>query len=206
MTTQKEELRGLQADLNFFADKLGIELTTVDGIVGPKTLSALKAVYDAVVKKQPILASTVAPPASVDEVKDKAAMFRAWLEGTARDTLGVPDLRRYHQGAGKEWNVKDTIAYGAGPVHQDFVALQADLNRFASTVGFAKLETDGFLGPKTAAAVKGIYDKVVGKNQLLAATFFPVPDTKEEVSEYAMFIRAWLRDVAGKQLLAEAGA
>jgi hypothetical protein len=54
--------------------------------------------------------------------------------------------------------------------------------------------------------VKAIYDKVVAKNQLLSATVFPVPDTKEEVAEYAMFIRAWLRDVASKQLHAEAGA
>ena len=199
------ELKELQADLNFFAEKLGFELVKVDGIVGPRTLAGVKAVYDAVVKKQPILASTVAPPSSVDEVKDKAPMFRAWLESTARDALGVADLRRYHKGAGKDWNVKESIAYGAGPVHQDFVALQTDLNRFASVAGFAKLETDGFLGPKTAAAVKSIYDKVVGKNQLLSATIFPVPDTKEEVAEYAQFIRAWLRDVASKQLVAEVG-
>lgn len=202
----KEELKGLQADLNFFADKLGLELTKVDGVVGPKTLSAVKAVYDAVVKKQPILASTVAAPSSVDDVVANAPMLRAWLENTARDTLGVADLRRYHKGAGKDWNTKESIAYGAGPVHQDFVALQTDLNRFASVAGFGKLDTDGFLGPKTASAVTAIYKQVVGKNQLLAATVFPVPDTKEEVAEYAMFIRAWLRDVAGKQLLAEAGA
>jgi lysozyme family protein len=199
------ELKELQADLNFFAEKLGFELVKVDGIVGPRTLAGVKAVYDAVVKKQPILASTVAPPSSVDEVKDKAPMFRAWLESTARDALGVADLRRYHKGAGKDWNVKESIAYGAGPVHQDFVALQTDLNRFAGVAGFEKLDTDGFLGPKTAHAVKAIYDKVVAKNQLLSATVFPVPDTKEEVAEYAQFIRAWLRDVASKQLVAEVG-
>ncbi|KAB2901095.1 MAG: hypothetical protein F9K40_08745 [Kofleriaceae bacterium] len=206
MTTNKEELKGLQADLNFFADKLGIELTKVDGVVGPKTLSAVKAVYDAVVAKQPILASTVAAPGSVDDVVKNAPMFRTWLENTARDALGVADLRRYHKGAGKDWNVKESIAYGAGPVHQDFVALQTDLNRFAGVAGFGKLDTDGFLGPRSAAAVKAVYDKVVAKNPLLSATVFPVPDTKEEVAEYAQFIRAWLRDVASKQLLAEAGA
>jgi lysozyme family protein len=206
MTASKEELRGLQADLNFFADKLGFELVKVDGIVGPKTLAATKAVYDAVVKKQPILASTVAAPNTVDDVKNSAPMLRTWLENTARDTLGVADLRRYHKGSGKDWNVKDTIAYGAGPVHEDFIALQKDLNRFASTVGFAPLQQDGFIGAKTAAAVKAVYDKVVGTNQLLAATVFPVPDTKEEAAEYAQFIRAWLNGVAAKNLLAEAGA
>jgi len=204
MTTNKEELKGLQADLNFFSDKLGIELTKVDGLVGPKTLSAVKAIYDAVVAKQPILASTVVAPGSVDDVVKHAPMLRTWLENTARDAPRVAAPRRYHKGAGKDWNVKETIAYGAGPVHQDFVALQTDLNRFAGVAGFATLDTDGFLGPKTAAAVKAVYDQVVGKNPLLSATIFPVPDTKEEVAEYAMFIRAWLRDVAGKQLLAEA--
>lgn len=206
MTASKEDLRGLQADLNFFADKLGLELTKVDGVVGPRTLAAVKAVYDAVVAKQPILASTVAAPSSVEDVKANAAMLRGWLETTARDTLGVADLRRYHKGSGKDWNVKDTIAYGAGPVHEDFVALQRDLNRFASALGFAALTTDGFIGAKTAAAVKQVYDAVVSKNQLLAATVFPVPDTKEEAAEYAQFIRAWLNSVAAKNLLGEAGA
>lgn len=206
MTASKEELRGLQADLNFFADKLGLELTKVDGVVGPKTLSAVKAVYDAVVKAQPILASTVAAPNSVEDVKTNAPMLRSWLEKTARNTLGVADLRRYHKGSGKDWNVKDTIAYGAGPVHQDFVGLQTDLNRFAGALGFAALTTDGFIGAKTAAAVKKVYDAVVGKNQLLSATVFPVPDTKEEAAEYAQFIRAWLDGVAAKNLLGEAGA
>ena len=206
MTASKEELRGLQADLNFFAEKLGFELVKVDGVVGPKTLAATKAVYDAVVKKQPILASTVAAPNSVYDIKASAPILRGWLENTARDTLGVADLRRYHKGSGKDWNVKDTIAYGAGPVHEDFVALQGDLNKFANAVGFAKLTTDGFIGAKTAAAVKAVYDAVVGKNQLLSATVFPVPDTKEEAAEYAQFIRAWLKGVAAKNLLAEAGA
>ncbi len=200
------ELRGLQADLNFFAEKLGFELMKVDGILGPKTLAAVKAVYDAAVKQQPILASTIVPPTSAEEVTKHAPMFRAWLEGSARDALGVADLRRYHKGAGKDWNVKDTIAYGAGPVHTDFVALQTELNRFAGAVGFAKLDTDGFLGAKTAAAVKAVYDAVVGKNQLLSITLFPVPDTKEEVAEYAQFIRSWLSTIAAKNLLAETGA
>lgn len=200
MTASKEDLRGLQADLNFFAEKLGYELVKVDGVLGPKTLAATKAVYDAVVAKQPILASTIAAPASVDDVKKFAPSFRVWLETTARDALGVANLRRYHKGAGKDWNVKDTIAYGAGPVHEDFVALQKDLNKFAGALDFKPLEADGFIGDKTSAAVKKVYDAVIGKNQLLAATMFPVPDTKEEAAEYAQFIRAWLRDVAGKQV------
>lgn len=200
MTASREDLRGLQADLNFFAEKLGYELVKVDGVVGPKTLAATKAVYDAVVAKQPILASTIVAPQSVDDVKKFAPSFRAWLETTARDALGVANLRRYHKGAGKDWNVKDTIAYGAGPVHEDFVALQKDLNKFAGALGFKPLEADGFIGEKTSAAVKKVYDAVIGKNQLLAATMFPVPDTKEEAAEYAQFIRAWLRDVAGKQV------
>lgn len=206
MTASKEELRGLQADLNFFADKLGFELVKVDGVLGPRTMAGLRAVYDAVVKAKPILASTVAVPASVDAVAASAPMFRVWLENTARDALGVADLRRYHKGAGKDWNVKESIAYGAGPVHEDFCALQRDLNRFAGALGEKALEVDGFIGGRTAGLVKKVYDAVVGKNPLLAMTLFPVPDTKEEAAEYCQFIRAWLGGVAAKQLLAEAGA
>ena len=128
---------------------------------------------------------------------------RAWLEETARSALGLGDLRHYHRGQGKEWNVKDTIAYGAGPVHEEFKALQGDVNAFAATVGFAPLEQDGFIGAKTAAAVKAIYDAVVKRKPMATVTAFPVPDTKEEVAEFAMFIRAWLKDVAKPALLAE---
>ena len=35
---------------------------------------------------------------------------------------------------------------------------------------------------------------------MLAMTPFPPPDSKEEAAEFCMFIRQWLRDVAGKQL------
>ena len=118
---------------------------------------------------------------------------------------GLADLRRYHKGSGKEWNVKDAIAYGAGPVHDDFKALQADLNRLAKAVGFAALDVDGFLGAKTAAATKAVYDALVAKNPMNAITMFPVPNTKEECAEFCMFIRAWLAQSAG-QLVAEAGA
>ena len=44
---------------------------------------------------------------------------------------------------------------------------------------------------------------MIAKKPLAAMTPFPVPDTKEEVAEFCMFIRAWLHDVAGKHLLAE---
>ena len=45
-----------------------------------------------------------------------------------------------------------------------------------------------------------IYDALVAKNPMNAMTLFPVPDTKEEVAEYAQFIRAWLRNTASKTL------
>jgi lysozyme family protein len=201
--SSREELRGLQADLNFFAEKVGFELVKVDGVVGPKTLAAAQKVHDAVVAERPILGATIPKPDSVEAIVGLAPMYRVWLEGKARDALGVADLRRYHKGSGKDWNVKDTIAYGAGPVHQDFVALQHDLNRYAGSLGFATLTTDGFLGAKTAAAVKQVYDAVVARNPLLVVTLFPVPDTKEEVAEYAQFIRSWLAKTAAKHLLAE---
>lgn len=198
--------RGIQADLNFFADKVGFEAVKVDGALGPKTLAALQATDAAVTKANPALGGTLIAPKTVADVATFANLARTWLEKTARAALNVGDLRRYHRGTGKEWNVKDAIAYGAGPVHEAFKALQQNLNRFADAVGFAKLEVDGFLGAKSAAATKQVYDALVAKSPLNAMTVFPVPDTKEEVAEYAMFIADWLDKKAAKQLLGEAGA
>lgn len=198
--------RGVQADLNFFAEKVGFELVKVDGVLGPFTLAAIQATNKAVIATNPGLAGTLIAPNTVEDVATWAMLARDWLEKTARNALNVSSERRYHRGTGKDWNVKDAIAYGAGPVHTDFQGLQADLNRFAGAVGFAKLEVDGFLGPKTAKATKAVYDALVAKNPLASITMFPVPDTKEEVAEYAMFIRHWLQHVAAKKLLGEAGA
>jgi lysozyme family protein len=195
--------RAIQADLNYFADKVGFEAVKVDGALGPKTLAAVQAVVAAVAAADPALAG---PPAqeAVGDVATHAVFTRAWLETTAREALGVGDLRHYHRGAGKEWNVKDTIAYGAGPVHEDFRALQADVNKFAEVAGFAPLQVDGFIGSRTAAAVKAIYDAVVARRPMAAMTPFPVPDDKEETAEFCMFIRKWLADIATRTLLAEA--
>lgn len=194
--------RALQADLNFFADKVGFDAVKVDGALGERTLAAVQATIAAVAKADAALAG---PPAqsTLADVATHAVFTRAWLEGTARHALGVGDLRHYHRGQGKEWNVKDAIAYGAGPVHEDFKGLQADVNGFAAVVGFDPLEVDGFIGAKTARAVKAIYDATVKKKPMAAMTPFPVPDSKEEVAEFCMFIRKWLADVAGKALLAE---
>ena len=145
------------------------------------------------------------PPAqtTVAEVATHAVFTRAWLESTARGALGIGDVRHFHRGEGKEWNVKGAIAYGAGPVHAELEGLQRDVNAFAGVVGFAPLDVDGFIGARTAEAVKAIYDATVKKNAMAAMTPFPVPDSKEEVAEFAMFIRRWLQTVATKALLAE---
>jgi uncharacterized protein (DUF2236 family) len=201
------ELKGLQADLNRFAGLAQVEAVVVDGYVGPKTVASVKAVYDAVVAKNPLLTATPFPvPDSKEEVATYAPHIRQWLAGTAADALGAARQRRLLFGAGKEWNVKDDIAYGAGAVHEEYKALQADLNRFAASAGFAALGTDGFIGPKTASAVTAIYKQVVAKNPLLAATPFPVPDTKEEVAEWAQHIRAWLSGPAAGALGVHVGS
>lgn len=187
------ELRGLQADLNRFGQAAGFDHVKVDGVVGPATATAVQRVHQAVIATNPGLSATPFPPPETAELVAEHAMYiRFWLDGVAAKALGVGRLRRYVRGAGKDWNVKDTIAYGAGPVHDDFVALQRDLNRLAGAVGFAPLEADGFLGPKTAAAVAKVYAATVAKNPMLLATPFPVPEGKEEVAEYCAFIREWL--------------
>jgi lysozyme family protein len=195
--------RGLQADLNDFASAVGFEAVKVDGAIGPQTVAAFQKTYDAVIAKNPGLGGTIVPPTTPEAVKEFAELGRTWLEGTARKALGLSELRRYHEGKGKEWNTKGDIAFGAGPVHEDFQKLQAAVNRFAATVDFKPLEVDGFLGDHSVKAVNAIYAAAVKKNPLLAATVFPVPDSKEEVAEYAQFIRRWLETTAAKTLLAE---
>jgi lysozyme family protein len=201
----KSIFRGLQADLNDFAETVGFEVVKVDGALGPKTVAAMQAVYDAVLAKNRALGTIVAPKTPAD-LASHAMQMREWLDTTAHKAMGLGELRRYHQGTGTEWNTKDKIAYGAGPVHEDFKQLQATVNKFAATVGFAPLELDGFLGDHTAKAVTAIYEATLKKNKFLAGTAFPPPDTKEEVAEYAQFIRRWLDTTAAKALLAEAGA
>lgn len=196
----RAQFRGIQADLNQFGEKLGFDRVKVDGKIGPQTVAAIAAVVKAVG------ASPVPAPAhdGPEVVAENASAIRGWLLAFAVGALGVSKLRRYVRGHGKDWNVKDQIAYGAGEVHDDFKALQAELNRFAGVVGYAPLVVDGFIGEKTAAAVTAVYDAAIAKNPGLVATPFPPPDTKEEAAEYAAFIRFWLDAVAAKHLVAEA--
>ena len=94
--------------------------TTITGHAGEQAVAAMKAVYDAAVAKNPGLGGTIVPPKSAADVASHAMLDRDWLETTARKALGLSELRRYHFGPGKEWNVKESIAFGAGPVHEDF--------------------------------------------------------------------------------------
>ena len=58
--------------------------------------------------------------------------------------------------AGKDFKVNDEVGipycYGIGPVHEVFVDLQRQLNRFAQRAGFQPVKADGFLGKKTVEA------------------------------------------------------
>ncbi len=194
-------LRGLQADLNRFGEAAGFAHVKVDGVIGAASAAAVQQIHKAVIATNPGLAATPFPPPETAALVGEYAMYiRFWLAGVAAGALGVGRLRRYERGAGKDWNTRDTIAYGAGPVHADFVALQTDLNRFAAALGFAALDTDGFIGGKTAAAVTRVYQATIVKNPLLVGTPFPPPDTKEEAAEYCAFIREWLAGPAGRTL------
>ncbi len=184
--------RTLQADLNYFAEKVGFPNVKVDGKLGPQTVEAFRAVHAAVTKQNPMLAGAMTPPSDAAGLEEKAEHAREWLESTARDALGLGDLRRFHRGEGKDWNTKGEIAYGAGGAHAEFEALQRELNTVAAQVGLEPLEVDGFIGKHTASLISKVYDAIVAKNPIYAATPFPVPDTKELTAEYAMFIRSWL--------------
>ena len=196
--------RGLQANLNLFAKACGFEAVVIDGCIGESTLAAANALINTTVAKDVSKTPDFFRMESVEEVAKNAVAIRTWFRTVAGPTLQVTTVRTYLRGEGNDWNVKGDIAYGAGTVHDEFKSLQADLNELAQPVGFAKLEVDGFLGPKTAAAVKKIYDATVKKNAIFGITMFPVPDTKEEAAEFCMMIREWMRTVAVPNLKAEA--
>lgn len=202
---ERSNLRGLQADLNLYAQVANFEAVRIDGVIGPRTVQALRGVVDAVLAKNKLLVPAAFTYNNQAEVEKYAPQIRDWLHSTAASTLDVTPFRVYKRGTGQDWNIKGEIAYGAGPVHDEFVNMQKSLNRFADVVGFGKLDTDGFIGPKTAAAVKATFEKIVAKSAMLGVTLFPPPDTKEEAAEYAAFIRDWLDKTAAKHLLAEAG-
>ena len=202
----RSEFRGLQADLNLYAQVANFEAVKIDGVIGPRTVEALKKTVDAVLAKNKLLVPAAFTYNSAEDVAKYVPRVRDWLHSTAAKTLNVSPFRLYKKGSGQDWNVKGDIAYGAGPVHDEFVGLQNSLNKLADVVGFQKLQTDGFIGPKTAEAVKRVYEKVAAKNAIFGVTLFPPPDTKEETAEFAAFIRDWLDKTATKQLLAEAGA
>lgn len=202
----RSEFRGLQADLNVYAQVANFEAVRVDGVIGPRTHEAVKKVVEAVLAKNKLLVPAAFTYGSAEEVARYVPRVRAWLHSTAGGALQVSPFRLYKRGTGQDWNIKGDIAYGAGAVHDEFLGLQRDLNRFADAVGFGKLTVDGFIGPRTAAAVKAVFDKMVAKNAVFGVTLFPPPDTKEEAAEFAAFIRDWLGKVAAKQLLGDAGA
>jgi len=199
-------LRMLQADLNLYSSVASFEPVKVDGAKGPKTLDALKKVVAAVLAQNSLMTPAAFTTNGPEDLQTYGEQIRDWLHDVASKALKVTPLRLYKKGSGKDWNLKGEIAYGAGAVHDEFVGLQGDLNKLASVVGFKQLQTDGFIGPATAAAVKATFEKVVAKNPLLGVTLFPPPDTKEETAEYAAFIRDWLDKVASKNLVAKAGA
>lgn len=200
------ELRGLQADLNNFAPVANFEGVKIDGIVGPRTLDAVKKVMAAVLAKNNLLVPATFTADSIEEVAKYAPRIREWLQTTAAKTLDVATFRVLKKGDGLDWNIKGDIAYGKGAVHDEFLGIQRELNKLAKVVGFAPLDVDGFIGPKTAAAVKQTYDKLVAMSPMYGITLFPPPNTKEETAAFAQFIHGWLKDTASRQLLGTAGA
>src|SRR5688572_13683662 len=120
----RAELRGLQADLNQYGEKIGFVRVKVDGLIGQQTVVALNLVVNQVAVTQPALTAGVPPHATKEEIAENAPAIRGWLMAFARGALDVTPFRRYIRGQGKDWNTKDTIAYGAGEVHEEFKNLQ----------------------------------------------------------------------------------
>ena len=109
----RDVFRGIQADLNYFAIKVGFDTVKVDGVLGPKTLAAVQAVGAAVAKADAALAGTVLPAADLGDVATHAVSTRTWLESTARKALGIGDgLLRLSVGIEDIADLKDDLQAG----------------------------------------------------------------------------------------------
>ena len=83
-----DEFKGLQNDLNKFADVAGFKKLDVDGFIGPHTAQAVKAVFDKVVAKNAIFGVTLFPPPDTKEETAEFALFiRDWLDKVATKQL-----------------------------------------------------------------------------------------------------------------------
>ena len=61
---------------------------------------------------------------------------------------------------GKDFKVKNDVkipyCYGVGNVHETFMELQKQINRFATRAGFTPLKLDGFIGDKTVKSAQQV--------------------------------------------------
>lgn len=117
----------------------------------------------------------------------------------------MAELRDYVMGEGKDWNVKDSIAYGRGAVHEDFKGLQRELNRFADQAGFEKLEVDGFLGPNTVDAWNKIYQAALAVDPTATVAFPPIV-MKEQLATLCQHVRHWLQTAGARIIKGKPGA
>lgn len=105
----------------------------------------------------------------------------------------------YEKGEGKDWNVKGSIAFGRGAVHDDFEGLQRDLNGYAELAGFKKLEVDGFLGDHTVSAWQKTYQTALKRDPLATLALLPI-ESKEQLATLCQQVRHWLQ-TTGKKVL-----
>ena len=115
----------------------------------------------------------------------------------------MAEIRDYQQGEGKDWNVKGSIAYGKGQVHEDFKGLQQDLNRFADAVGFKKLEVDGFLGQNTVTAWQKTYKAALARDPLATIEIAAIV-SKEQLATVCQRVRHWLQTTGARVLSSRA--
>jgi hypothetical protein len=98
-----------------------------------------------------------------------------------------------------------TSCYAIKPeVHEAFLDLQRQINRFSKVAGFPTTYVDGKLGADTASALRDaaeyIFYHFTGVNPVVQD--YTAPQAKDHIAQQALFVRLWVRafaDIAQQQ-------
>lgn len=116
-----------------------------------------------------------------------------------RVLIAGKDFRCVSAGAGFTTTAVTTSCYALTPdIHEAFVDLQRQLNRFAKTIGFKPLALDGKIGSNTAWTVRIVSEYIVYNfNDVQKIVFdYTALASKETIAAQALNILLWMRAFA----------
>lgn len=84
-----EDFKGLQQDLNRFADVVGFKKLEVDGFIGENTVAAWQKTYQTALKRDPMATIEIAAIVSKEQMATVCQRVRHWLQTSGARVLGT---------------------------------------------------------------------------------------------------------------------